>query len=113
METRIFSHWISTFRSSINGYGYYTDFKKAYANIEGLKTEISLLGSLVGSKNMERDFRKLICGHPECLKAIPVLLAVREGRVYCQDSNEAVNYEFDRKVQSEEECIFHVAYWPL
>ena len=37
MKKRDFSEWLSTFRRSINGYEYYTDFKKVYENAERLK----------------------------------------------------------------------------
>lgn len=41
-------------------YGYYTDFKKVYENADALKVEISILGSLIGSKNIESEFEELI-----------------------------------------------------
>lgn len=100
MSTRTFSQWLSTFRRSINGYGYYTDFEKVYENAERLKIEINILNSLVGSKDVETDFETVIAKYPECIKVIPILLAVRENEIYCQDANGAVNYKFDRKVQS-------------
>ena len=34
MQKRIFNDWLATFRPSINGYGYYTDFAKVYENSE-------------------------------------------------------------------------------
>ena len=46
MKKRDFSEWLSTFRRSINGYEYYTDFKKVYENAERLKVEICILNSL-------------------------------------------------------------------
>lgn len=103
MSTRTFSQWFSTFRRSINGYGYYTDFEKVYENAERLKIEINILNSLVGAKDIETDFETLIAKYPECIKVIPILLAVRENEIYCQDAKGAVNYRFDRKVQSVEQ----------
>ena len=103
MSKRIFTEWLSTFRKSINGYGYYTDFEKVYANAQRLKIEINILNSLVGSKNIESDFEAIIKKYPECIKAVPVLLAVRENEIYCQDENGAVNYRFDNMVQSDEQ----------
>ena len=100
MNTRIFSQWLSTFRQSINGYGYYTDFEKVYENAARLKIEINILNSLVGSNDVETDFEKVISKYPECIKAIPILLAVRENEIYCQDENGAVNYRFDRNIQT-------------
>lgn len=97
---RNFADWLATFRSSINGYGYYTDFEKVYENAERLKVEINILNSLIGSVEIENDFETLIKKYPECLKAIPILLAVRENEIYCQDENGSVNYSFDHAVQT-------------
>ena len=97
---RNFEEWLATFRTSINGYDYYTDFAKVYANAERLKVEIYLLNSLVGSKDVEGDFENLVARYPECLKALPLLLAVRQREIYCQDERGAVNYRFDAPNQS-------------
>lgn len=97
---RTFDTWLRTFRKSINGYGYYTDFEKVYENAAKLKVEISILNSLVGSQNIESEFESILQRYPECLKAIPILLAVRENEIYCQDENGALNYCFDKAVQS-------------
>lgn len=68
MKKRDFSEWLSTFRRSINGYEYYTDFKKVYENAERLKVEICILNSLVGSSDVETEFESLLNRYPECLK---------------------------------------------
>lgn len=113
MNTRNFSQWLSTFRQSINGYGYYTDFEKVYENAERLKIEINILNSLVGSKNVEADFEAIIAKYPECIKAIPILLAVRENEIYCQDENGAVNYRFDRNMQTVEQYKYFMRHTGL
>lgn len=95
---RNFEEWLATFRSSINGYDYYTDFAKIYANVQSFKAEIYLLNSLVGAENIERDFENLLAKYPECLKAIPILLAVRAEEIFCCDTN----YRFDEPNQSVE-----------
>ncbi len=100
MSDRVFLNWLNTFRSSINGYDFYTDFKKVYENAERLKVEINILNSLVGSRNIEKEFEILVQKYPECLKAIPILLAVRANEIYCQDENGAVKYRFDKAVHS-------------
>ncbi|MBR2774343.1 MAG: type II restriction endonuclease [Selenomonadaceae bacterium] len=97
--TRIFEQWLSTFRPSINRYDYYTDFAKVYENAERLKLEINILNSLVGSKDIEADFEKILSRYPECLKAIPILLAVRQSEIFCADTN----YNFDTPTQSVEQ----------
>ena len=99
MKTRIFEDWLKTFRKSINDYNYYTDFEKVYANVENLKVEINILNSLVGSKNIESDFEKILVKYPECLKVIPILLAVRNTEIFCKDTN----YFFAKMKNSVEE----------
>lgn len=96
MEKRNFVEWLKTFRSSINGYDYYTDFAKVHANAERFKLEINILNALVGSKNIEDDFEKILARYPECLQVVPILLAVREKEIFCEN----VNYHFNKKVQS-------------
>jgi len=103
MDTRNFHEWLKTFRASINGYGYYTDFQTVYSNAQKYKTEIYLLNSLIGSKDIESDFEALLIKYPECLKAIPILLAVREHEIYCQDEKGALVYRFDKQLQTAEQ----------
>lgn len=103
MNNKNFATWLATFRQSINSYGYYTDFKRVYANAEKLKIEISMLNTLVGAKNIEAEFESILNRYPECLKVIPVLLAVRKMEIFCQDNNGACNYIFSRKAQSVEQ----------
>lgn len=97
MKNRDFSVWLSEFRESISDYGYYTDFPKIYKNIDGIKIELNILNSLIGSKNIEADFEKLIKEYPTVLKCIPLLLAVRSNEIYCQDENGGFLFNFDFK----------------
>ena len=85
MQKRIFEEWLKTFKSSINGFDYYTDFETVYKNANKYKVEINILNSLIGSRNIKKDFVDLVQKYPECLNAIPLLLAVRENEIYCQD----------------------------
>lgn len=100
MKTRNFNEWLSNFKKSINGYGYYTDFNKVYENAERLKVEINILNSLVGARDIERDFEKIITRYPECLKVVPILLAVRSNEIFCQDEAGAFTYSFDVVAQT-------------
>ena len=94
MAKRNFNEWLGTFRESINGFKYYTDFETVYKNAEKYKIELNILNSLVGSKTIKKDFTNLIEKYPECLKAIPLLLAVRENEMYCQDEIVSKNFTF-------------------
>ena len=95
MKNRNFNTWLSTFRDSIADYGYYIDFEKVHRNVDGIKVELNILNSLIGSKNIRDDFKALLKRYPEVLKCIPLLLAVRANEIYCQDENGGYSYRFD------------------
>ncbi|MBE6728330.1 MAG: restriction endonuclease [Ruminococcaceae bacterium] len=92
---RNFNEWLSGFRDSIADYGYYIDFGKVHRNVDGIKVELNILNSLIGSKNIELDFENLMRKYPEVLKCIPLLLAVRASEIYCQDENGGHLFQFD------------------
>ncbi len=95
MANRNFSTWLSGFRDSIADYGYYIDFEKVHRNVDAVKVELNILNSLIGSKNIEYDFKNLLKGYPQILKCVPLLLAVRSNEIYCQDDNGGYMYKFD------------------
>ncbi len=100
---RDFKEWLKTFRNSICDYGYYVDFNKVYANVETIKVELNILNSLIGSKNIEADFEKLLIDYPQILKCIPVLLAVRGREIYTIDGDGEYLFNFKKMNYSVEE----------
>lgn len=92
---RNFNDWLSKFKASISNYGYYVDFEKIYKNADKVKVELNILNSLIGSKNIEEEFKNIIKRYPDVLKCIPLILAVRENEIYCQDKLGGYNYKFD------------------
>lgn len=92
---RNFADWLSKLRDSIADYGYYIDFEKVHRNVDGIKVELNILNSLIGSKNIESDFENLIRKYPEVLKCIPLLLAVKANEIYCHDENGGHLFKFD------------------
>lgn len=94
--SRNFSEWLSKFRSSIANYDYYVDFEKVHRNVDGIKIELNILNSLIGSKNIENDFENLVVRYPETLKCIPLLLAVREKEIYAIDGDGEFTYNFKK-----------------
>ena len=103
MKGRDFDLWRSKFRKSISSYDYYVDFEKVIKNVEDIKVELNILNSLVGSKNIESDFEKVVSKYPETLKCIPILLAVRADELYAQDEDGAFDYNFKNINQSVEQ----------
>lgn len=97
MLKRDFNNWLSNFRDSIADYSYYIDFKKVHRNVKGIKVELNILNSLIGSNNIEHDFEELIKRYPETLKCIPLLLAVRANEIYAIDIDGAFMYNFKKQ----------------
>ena len=100
---RNFNDWIKLFRASICDYGYYVDFEKVYGNIDSIKVELHILNSLVGSRNVEEDFSKLVAQYPQVLKCIPILLAVRGQEIYAVDGDGEFLFNFSNPNYSIEE----------
>lgn len=104
---RDFDAWLSQFRNSISGYGYYIDFKKVVANAECYRAELHLLNSLIGCRKVEGEFKSLLERYPSVISAIPILLAVREHEIYAADEEAGGLYRFDRVQHSADEyCVF-------
>lgn len=100
---RNFNEWLTTFRRSIANYAYYVDFAKVHANIENIKIPLNILNSLIGSKNIEEDFEKIVAAYPETLKCIPLLLAVRANEICAMDADGEFQYSFIKPNQSAEQ----------
>ena len=101
--SRDFNEWFSKFKSSISDYTYYVDFEKIYKSAEKYKVEINILNSLIGSKNIESDFEKIILKYPETLEVIPMLLAVRANEIFVKDVTNEFLFKFNKMVYSIED----------
>lgn len=102
---RNFSTWLGKMRPSINNYNYYVDFEKVYSNVNNIRVELNIMNSLIGSKNIEIDFRNLLEKYPEILQCVPILLAVRSAEIYAQDGDGAFNYDFNKMNYSVDQYI--------
>ena len=100
MEKRNFQMWLSKFRYSIADFGYYIDFNKVYKNTDSIKVELNILNSLIGSKNIEADFEKLVSKYPEIIKCIPILLAVREYEIFAGENGDVKLFTFDKQINT-------------
>lgn len=93
---RNFDEWYSKFKPSIATYDYYIDFGKVKDNVQKIKIELNILNSLIGSKDIEKDFEEIVSKYPETLSCIPLLLAVREKEIYAKEGNEILLYNFKK-----------------
>ena len=98
--TRNFNDWLSNFKTSISDYTYYVDFEKIYGNVDKVKVELNILNSLIGSKNIEKEFQNILIKYPETLECIPLLLAVRSREIIVKDEINEYLFKFDKMVYS-------------
>lgn len=103
---RNFDEWLSTFKSSIYPFDYYVDFEKVYANAEKHKRELFLLNSLIGSSDIDQEFRKLIAEYPNVVTALPTLIAVRKNELFALDEDGEYLITFKGNASSVDEyCV--------
>ena len=102
---RDFNEWLSKFKSSISDYTYYVDFKKIYRNVDKIKVELNILNSLIGSNDIENEFKNIIVKYPETLECIPVLLAVRSNEIFIKDELKEYLFKFNKIVYSIDDYV--------
>lgn len=100
---REFTTWLSQFRETIADYKYYINFSKVYSNIADIRDELNLLNSLIGDKDIESSFERIVSKYPSTLRCIPILLAKRELEVSAMDEEGAYKFRFDKMNYSIEE----------
>lgn len=105
MDKRNFEEWLKTFTDSVATWGFYTDFEKVYKHVNELKIELNILNSLIGSNNIEQDFRNIVSKYPETLKCIPILLAKRESEILIRTPEKEYNFNFDKINYSVDEYV--------
>lgn len=91
---RNFDEWLAGFRETIADYKYYVDFGKVYNNVESIRIELNILNSLIGIKDIETEFERIVTKYPEVLKCIPILLAKRESEIKALDADGEFCYNF-------------------
>lgn len=93
---RDFNNWLKNLKDVIAGYKYYTDFDKIYRNVNGIKVQLCLMNSLIGSPEIEKDFQELYAQYPEILRCIPILLAKRESEIMIYDTAGEHRFNFKK-----------------
>lgn len=94
---RDFDRWLAQFKPAIASYDYYVDFEKVVANAEVWKAELHLMNSLLGSKDIERDFLALVEKYPDVLNVIPELLAVRAQEIPIYEVGVLTRFQFGKR----------------
>lgn len=104
-DMRDFDAWLAGFRPSIADYKYYVDFDKVFNNVEAIKIPLNILNALIGSKNIEDEFRNILVQYPETLNCIPILLAKRELDIMAMDEEGQIDFHFDKPNCTNEDYV--------
>lgn len=102
---RNFNEWFKTFRDTIATWKYYTNFDKVFKNTEKIKDELNLLNGLIGAKNIEEEFKRIVEKYPQTLNVIPILIAKRESEIKINDADKTYLFNFKKPNYSIDEYI--------
>lgn len=94
-----FNRLASTFKSSIKTWDYFVNWNKVSTNSADLEIVLNKLNYLLGKDDLRGEFYKLYESNPDIVKALPVLLAVRENNleIYDKVSRGSEFYDFSGK----------------
>jgi len=94
---RSFEDIMSSLKTTIAGFDFFTDFNKVFENVEEISISLNLMNSLLNTgDDFDKRFISLIHKYPDVLKSIPILLAVREYNLPVLDKADVVVYRFDK-----------------
>lgn len=103
---RDFNDWIQNFRESIADFNYYVDYDKVMDELNDYTDELNLMNTLCGSDDIKKNWNVLLNKHPEVVKIIPLLVAIRKNKVYCTDKKGSISYNFKNKTMTNEEYTY-------
>ncbi len=105
-EDELFSELSSTFKTKIIQWNYFVNWKKVLQNIELVEKELNLLNYLIGKNDLYKATVDLLSKYPDTIKAIPLLLAIREKSLEVLiDTRNFIyrKFDFSKKKYSKEE----------
>ena len=76
-----FNELITTFTSSIKTWNYFVNWEKVFSNSADLEIALNKLNYLLGKDNLKDEFNRLYGSNPDIVRALPVLLAIREKKI--------------------------------
>lgn len=93
-----FQNLINTLKNSIKTWDYFVNWEKVFANSSELEIALNKLNYLLGKENFEEEFKRLFESNPDIIKALPVLLAVRENKleIFSLDDKESEMFDFSK-----------------
>ncbi len=91
-----FNILVKTFKHSIKTWDYFVKWEKVFSNSSELEITLNKLNYLLGKEDLKSEFYKLFATNPDIIKALPILLAVRENNleIYDKISKQSEFYDF-------------------
>ncbi len=80
-EDELFVKITQSFKEKITRWDYFVNWEKVIINVKMFEKELNILNYLIGKDNLEKEAFDLFKKYPDAIKAIPTLLAVREGAI--------------------------------
>ncbi len=77
-EDTLFKEITFSFKNKITQWNYFVNWQKVLQNIEPIEKELNLLNYLIGKKELHKETVDLLLKYPDTIKAIPLLLAIRD-----------------------------------
>lgn len=105
-EDELFEEIISSFKHKITQWDYFVNWQKVLQNIKPIEKELNLLNYLIGKQDLYNETVDLLLKYPETIKAIPLLLAIREKSLEVLiDTRKFIyrNFDFSKKNYNEDE----------
>ncbi len=105
-DDELFEEITSSFKHKITQWDYFVNWKKVLQNIKPIEKELNLLNYLIGKQDLYNETVDLLLEYPETIKAIPLLLAIREKSLEVLiDTRKFIyrNFDFSKKNYNEDE----------
>ena len=96
---KYFQNLIGTLKNSIKTWDYFVNWKKVFLNSSELEITLNKLNYLLGKQNLKEEFVKLYSSNPDIVKALPVLLAIREKNIefFDPETKKSIFFNFNKK----------------
>ena len=95
-EDELFDEIASSFKNKITQWSYFVNWQKVLQNIEPIEKELNLLNYLIGKNDLHKETVDLLLKYPDTIKAIPLLLAIRDKSLEVLiDTRKFIYREFD------------------
>jgi type II restriction enzyme len=107
-DEELFKTIVASFKDKITQWDYFVNWKKVMLNIQPIEVELNILNSLIGKDDIQAETYSLIKQYPQIIKAIPILLAIRENSVNVLiDTKQFIyqHYNFSKKQLIDEDYI--------